>query len=266
MSVLSPELAQILSAVIMLTMLGLAAGNYATSIVYRLPRHLKIPNDPPYCDSCHHYLEVRDLFPFFSWVLNRGKCRFCGVAVPAMYAVIEWSSVMLFNLAYFQFGLSESMILVMALGMFLIIMASHYFENQRFYNEILISVTALAALLRVLHDGTIYGFVHGAYVGLLVGLIGWGVLCLKQKKKVPFPQACLMPILAGLALGQAHVLDYVLLSLPFYAVLKAVGEKDSAYVKSAGVVSGCMAIMLLVLYPCLADVRILLSLMYGHSI
>jgi hypothetical protein len=247
--VLSPELAQNLCAIILLTMLGLAAGNYATSIVYRLPRGLKIPNDPPYCDTCHHYLEPRDLFPFFSWVVNRGKCRFCGVAVPAMYAVIEWSSVMLFNLAYFQFGLTETMILVIALGMFLIIMASHYFENKRYYNEVLIAVTAFSALLRVLHDATIYGFARGAYVGLVVGLVGWGAACLKAKHKIPFPHPCIMPILAGLALGRAHVFDFLLVALPLYAALKASSVKEPRFAESAGVVSGCAAIIILTLYP-----------------
>ena len=246
---ISAELAQILCAIIMLTMLGLAAGNYATSIVYRLPRGLKIPNDPPYCDTCHHYLEPRDLFPFFSWVYNRGKCRFCGVGVPAMYAVIEWSSVMLFNLAYFQFGLSETMILVIALGMFLIIMAAHYFENQRYYNEVLIAVAAFSTLLRVLHDGTIYGFVRGAYVGLIVGLIGWGLVCVKAKKKVPFPHACLMPILAGLALGRSDAIEFTVVALPIYAALKASSDKEPRFSYSAGVISGCAAIMILTLYP-----------------
>lgn len=244
-------MAYALSAVIMMTMLGLAAGNYATSIIYRLPRGLKIPNDPPYCDSCRHYLEVRDLFPFFSWVVNRGKCRFCGVRVPALYAIVEWSSVMLFNAAFFQLGLGEPMILVIGLGMFLIILASHYYENQRYYNEILIAVVALAMLHRVLLDHTIYGATQGAYVGLLVALAGWGLAKLSHRgEKLRFPPACLMPVVSGLALGAPRVIDFVLLAAPLYALLKLLDRSEEQLLaNAAGVITASISILVLLLFP-----------------
>ena len=35
------------------------------------------------CDSCGHTLGAADLVPVFSFLLRRGKCRYCGAKIPA---------------------------------------------------------------------------------------------------------------------------------------------------------------------------------------
>lgn len=35
------------------------------------------------CDTCGHTLGARDLVPVLSWLLLRGRCRYCGARVPA---------------------------------------------------------------------------------------------------------------------------------------------------------------------------------------
>lgn len=35
------------------------------------------------CDSCGHALGARDLVPVFSYLLHRGRCRYCGAPIPA---------------------------------------------------------------------------------------------------------------------------------------------------------------------------------------
>lgn len=240
-----------ISVVIMFTMLGLACGNYATSIIYRMPLGLKIPNDPPYCDSCRQYLEVRDLFPFFSWLFNRGKCRYCGVNIPALYAVVEWSSVMLFVLSVLQLGLSEAMILALLLGMFFIILASHHYQQGRFYIQILLSLVGIAAVSRTLHDGTIFTIVRGCYWGMVIGMIPWGWRCIKAKTRLPFPETGLIPVIAGAALGSAMLPDFLVYGALWWCAVLALAmqRRDDAMVQSSGVIAASITVILLTIYP-----------------
>jgi prepilin signal peptidase PulO-like enzyme (type II secretory pathway) len=238
-------------AVILFTMLGLACGNYATSIIFRMPVGVKIPNDPPYCDSCRAYLEVRDLFPFFSWLINRGKCRFCGVAVPALYAVVEWSSVVLFVLGVFQFGVSEQLVVALFIGMLYIILAAHHYQQGRFYIQILLSLAGMSAVFRTLVDGNLHGIIQGCYWGLVIGLIPWGWRCMKAKTRLPYPETALVPVLAGAALGNGLMIAYLVLGGVWWTAFLALASvrKDEAMKRSASVMAAAVSVITLILYP-----------------
>ena len=41
------------------------------------------------CGSCGHTLGARDLVPVFSFLLRRGRCRWCEEAIPARCLVSE---------------------------------------------------------------------------------------------------------------------------------------------------------------------------------
>lgn len=41
------------------------------------------------CDSCKHPLSVKDLVPLVSYLSTKGKCRYCGVAIPVMCPLLE---------------------------------------------------------------------------------------------------------------------------------------------------------------------------------
>jgi len=41
------------------------------------------------CPQCKHKLNVLDLFPLFSWILLRGKCRYCKKNIGKEYIVVE---------------------------------------------------------------------------------------------------------------------------------------------------------------------------------
>lgn len=41
------------------------------------------------CDACGHPLSAAELVPVFSWLFLRGRCRWCGAAIPARCPVTE---------------------------------------------------------------------------------------------------------------------------------------------------------------------------------
>lgn len=101
--IFDPELANLLLVRAGLgLLLGLVMGSFATMASYRLPRRLSLVAPPSACPACGHRLGVRDLFPVFSWLFARGRCRHCAQKIPARYPLIELATALLF-VALFAF-------------------------------------------------------------------------------------------------------------------------------------------------------------------
>jgi prepilin signal peptidase PulO-like enzyme (type II secretory pathway) len=167
------EFAHILQGVIFSAFLGLFFGNFATNPIYRLPRRESLFLKDPYCGDCNHILTAKDLFPVLSWLMTRGKCRYCGASVPPTYAGVEAVIGLLFVVCYLKSGFSENFVLV-SLGMTALIMIAIMLYLDNFFSgKTLIASLFLGALYRTLQDGTVYDMAGGAFAGLIVGAAAW---------------------------------------------------------------------------------------------
>jgi prepilin signal peptidase PulO-like enzyme (type II secretory pathway) len=164
-----------LSAIIFLCVLGAAVGNYACSVVYRLPRGQTPFEKKPYCGHCGTMLEPRDLFPLISFLLTRGKCRFCKGKIPVTYFVIELLCLALFISNFLVWGMSEYFLLTTALFVFVIILVFIDYNESFISNFILTLAVALAALLRTLQDHSIYPWFQGGFLCLFIAALIWQI-------------------------------------------------------------------------------------------
>lgn len=239
------------SAAVLFLVLGLACGSYTTSYIYRIPLGRKITNDPPFCDTCHAPLTVRDLFPFFSWMISRGKCRYCNVAVPALYAVVEFTGAVLFVTGIFAMGFSESLVLTLMLGTLLIVLCAHHYQQGRFYIQIILSLLGVAAMQRTMIDHTIAELVRGGYWGFVCGLLPWGLRCMRAKTRLPYPETALLPIFAGIALGSSRMPSFLVVGgvawLVFYGFASL--RKDDAFKCTSSVMAASLSIIVLLMFP-----------------
>lgn len=79
---------------VMALFLGLSLGSFTTCVMYRLPRGISLwrqqnGSQRSFCPSCDHALQWRDLLPVLSWVMQKGKCRYCGMKISAYYPMVE---------------------------------------------------------------------------------------------------------------------------------------------------------------------------------
>lgn len=47
-----------------------------------------------HCPACHETLAARDLLPVVSWLLLRGRCRYCGTAFSSLYPASETAAAL----------------------------------------------------------------------------------------------------------------------------------------------------------------------------
>jgi len=71
-------------------LIGAAIGSFLNVVIYRMPRGISLSNPKnSFCPSCKHQLTVLDLFPLFSWLFLRGRCRHCKAKVSSRYFFVE---------------------------------------------------------------------------------------------------------------------------------------------------------------------------------
>lgn len=72
--------------------LGCCLGSFADCAAVRLVSGQSVLSGRSHCDSCGHVLGVLDLFPVLSWLLLKGKCRYCGAKIPPIVSLTDLHS------------------------------------------------------------------------------------------------------------------------------------------------------------------------------
>ena len=79
---------------------GAAIGSFLTVVIDRIPRNISIVHGRSFCESCKHKLFFMDLLPIVSYVLLKGKCRYCGKQFGLHYIALEILVGLLFVVTY----------------------------------------------------------------------------------------------------------------------------------------------------------------------
>lgn len=69
--------------------LGLLAGSFINAWVWRTHQEKKISRGRSICPHCQHQLSALDLIPVISFLLLRGRCRYCKKPISWQYPIVE---------------------------------------------------------------------------------------------------------------------------------------------------------------------------------
>ncbi len=231
----------ILCGLILSLAFGLAVGNYACSLVHRLPRGKLLLDKTPYCGTCGALLKVPDLFPVVSALMLKHRCRYCNAPFPTSHTWTEVIIGALFMLAFLRFNFSQEYILIVTLGTFLTTLAAIEANERMLMVKILLCIAIFGMLYRTLADHSIYGFFIGGFSGLIIG----AVLQYKKIKRVGhiYVPPLLGQLLAvgGICVGFAKLPLLLLVFSGFY-LLSRIWEKIPITVPFG------LAVMLVVMY------------------
>jgi leader peptidase (prepilin peptidase)/N-methyltransferase len=85
---------------------GIVFGSFANVMIVRIPDGDNIAWPGSHCRQCKKKVAWHDNIPLLSWLILRGKCRYCKAEFSIQYFFVELIMGVLFTLAYFKLGYS----------------------------------------------------------------------------------------------------------------------------------------------------------------
>lgn len=85
-----------------LFILGSFFGSFINCLSYRYINSLDFIYSRSICENCGHKLNVSDLIPVFSYLLRKGKCKYCGKPIDKSHLLIEIITGIVFVLLFIK--------------------------------------------------------------------------------------------------------------------------------------------------------------------
>lgn len=127
--------------------MGASIGSFLNVVIDRLPAGRSVVTPGSYCEACKRPLAWRDLLPIVSYLWLRGRCRYCGAAIPWRLMAMEASTGLLFALVYLRYSLGVDFAIIGGAVCLLLIFAFIDLEHGLILNRILFPTLALLLVL-----------------------------------------------------------------------------------------------------------------------
>ena len=226
--------------------IGTFFGSFYTLAVYRIPKREDIIHTHSYCPNCNHKLGFLDLFPIFSYLFLRGKCRYCKHKIRARYLILEILSgllfigmayVMKFNIATLEFTKMIEISFMIFYITFIILIAGIDKENRKIDKAVIVYGVAIAIMymvyLCIVEQANIYRY--GIYLILYIIVLIFDTITLKKQAKDSYVTGNLLMILT-MAIFTEYVTGIAviltLLAIIIYAFLERIKNRNK---KSKGI-------------------------------
>lgn len=146
---------------IIIFLFGIVIGSFLNVCIYRIPKHEDIVKTRSHCMSCGYTLKWYDMFPVFSFLVLRGKCRKCGTKLSAQYPLVEALNGVLYVLIVWIHGATVEALLYCLLISTLIVISVIDFRTL----EIPIGLNIFILLLGIARVATDFRSVWDYVIG-----------------------------------------------------------------------------------------------------
>jgi leader peptidase (prepilin peptidase)/N-methyltransferase len=216
--------------------LGLLVGSFLNVVILRLPERMAagwrqeardvleleadatplppgIVREPSHCPHCKHRLAAGDNIPLFSWLLLRGRCRYCKAAISIQYPLVELLGGILSAVIVWKFGPTWVALAGLVFTWTLIALAGIDFRTQLLPDQLTFPLLWLGLLLSLL---PMFVAAPSAIIGAAAGYLSlwsvyWLFKLLTGKEGMGYGDFKLLAAL-GAWMGPVSLLPIILLS------------------------------------------------------
>ena len=162
-----------------ITVMGLLIGSFLNVCIHRIPKKETVIYNPSHCNFCNTKLVFLDLIPLISFILLKGKCRYCGERIKVRYPIVELLTGGIFLITYLSIGFN--LLLVKYLILFSVLIAITFIdlEHQIIPNSLAFLIIIWGIIWQVFYpELLLYQALGGAILGggllLLAAIISRG--------------------------------------------------------------------------------------------
>lgn len=132
-------------------LIGICIASFINVVIWRVPQGLSFVKGRSYCPSCNHQLTWMDLFPVFSYLFLRGKCRYCGAKIPARDTLLEVLGGIIGLYCFYHFQFTWDTLVVFSIFMIMVAITMIDFDTMTIPNGLIIALIVPIGIFTVLH-------------------------------------------------------------------------------------------------------------------
>ena len=160
--------------------LGSLFGSFFTVIGLRLPKNENFTTSHSHCDTCGHELKLYEMIPIFSYLIQKGKCRYCKEKIDILSTIIELFTGILFAVSYYSFGFSYDFLIGLGIISLLMIVIVSDLTYLIIPDEVLIFFSIYFLIFQFLNLGLTGGLIKLAS-GLFLFSLMYVIMLLGNK-------------------------------------------------------------------------------------
>ncbi len=213
---------------IAILLFGMCFGSFITMASYRLAYNFTSDDSEQkisikdlifkgsFCPNCNNQLQIKHLFPIFSWLFYQGKCGFCATKISIRYPLIEIATAGLFLAIFLALGakVDAKLILILLMAVTLMIMVVVDLENYFIPNisQIILAILALIYHLILPDKNGLSYYLLSAIGFFIAGItLHYGFWFVTKKQGIGEDDLKFFAI-AGLMLGIDKLLIFMILN------------------------------------------------------
>ncbi|HIQ50483.1 MAG TPA: prepilin peptidase [Nautiliaceae bacterium] len=89
---------------IIIFIIGVCIGSFLNVVIYRVPKQKSIITPPSSCPNCNTQIKPWHNIPIISWILLKGRCKYCNAKISIRYPIIEFLTGIIAVLVYKKMG------------------------------------------------------------------------------------------------------------------------------------------------------------------
>ncbi len=210
---------------IIFALFGAAIGSFLNVCIDRLPAGKSLSYPPSHCDTCQLRLSPLDLIPVFSYLVLRGRCRYCGASIPHRVLWVELGTGLFFAFALWRYGLGTEFALIVFFFCVFLVIGIIDLKHKLILNKIVYPASVVALIISVSASAVRGSFffamtsdvvlppgILSAVIGGAVGLVLLSIPALISRGGMGWGDVK-MAMLIGLATGFPMVLVALLMGI-----------------------------------------------------
>lgn len=160
--------------------LGTLMGSFYTVIGLRLPKNENFITTHSHCDSCGHELKLYEMIPLISYLLQRGRCRYCKEKIDILSPYMEFFTGVLFCVSFYSFSFSYELLIALGIVTLLMIIVVSDLTYLIIPDEVLIFFSVYFIVIQFFNLGFM-GCLFKVASGMFLFLVMYVIMLLGNK-------------------------------------------------------------------------------------
>ena len=127
--------------------LGACMGSFLNCMAWRIVHGESVLHGRSHCDVCGHVLGAGDLIPVLSYIMHKGRCKYCGAKLSAGHVFAEVLTALTFLLLVLKYDISLQALEYIVLACLLLAAAFTDLEGYMIPERLMVTVMVFRVFL-----------------------------------------------------------------------------------------------------------------------